>query len=232
MGKRGIIFGAANGLGRAIALELAKNKVDLVSVDKDFKNLESLDDKLQEYEVSNTIVHLDVEDTPKIFELANKVYERFGSIDYLISCAAILGELAPLAHFNTKLWNRVININLNANAHIIKAFTPLLLASDDPATAIFTTCSIAKENKAYWGAYSASKAGLENMVKLYAKEQSSDKIKVALFDPKEMDTRIRDQAMPTEDKTKITSAEKVASFFMKNLTNNSFKHGDILQYLG
>jgi len=229
MSKRGIVFGAANGLGREIAIELARSGVNLITVDKDFKNLESLDDEIKKLNVSNTIAHLDLEDNPKIFELANVVFERFQSIDYLISCAAVLGELAPLNCYNTKLWNKVININLNANAHIIKAFFPILKNSKF-ANAIFTTCNLPKLNIAYWGAYMISKAGLEKMVEIFAAENNDSNIQVSLFDPGPIDTKIRSQAMPTEDKTKITSPKKVAKFFVKNLSNNSFKHGDVLQY--
>ncbi len=224
-----LIFGAANGLGRNIALELANSDNHLIIVDKDLKKLESLDDQIGEKGGSSTIVHLDLIDFPKIFELASVIYQKFAKVDLLISCAAMLGEIAPLDHFDTKIWGKVIDTNLNANAHIIKAFTPILKLSSAPEV-IFTTCSASEEARAYWGAYSVSKVALKNLIQIYAAENQTSNLKIAMFDPGVMDTKIRYQAMPNEDKTKITSAENVAEFFVQKLTKDSFRHGDILEY--
>lgn len=226
-----VVFGAAGGLGASITNELARSdkKYHFVIVDKDLKTLELLDDFIQSQGLKSSIVHADITDTGKIFELANVVYERFTKIDLLISCAAVLGELTPINHYNTKIWQKVIDTNLNANAYIIKAFHPLLQMASNPR-AIFTTCNTGTELKAYWGAYAVSKAALNSLVEIYALETNQSNIKVSLFDPGPMPTKILSKAMPNEEKLEATSVEKIASFFVQNLTKDSFKHGNILKY--
>lgn len=225
-----IIFGAANGLGRAVTEKLADEKNHLIIVDRDLKSLEIVDDFAKSKGVTTTIVHLDITESVKIYELASIIFRKFGSINILISFAAILGELAPINHYDNKLWHKVIETNLNANFTIIKAFHPLLQLAKS-SQAIFSTCSIAKENKAYWGAYSVSKSALDNLVKIYAAENSHNNIKISLFDPGPIPTKIRYQAMPGEDKSNMIDIKKVANYFVQSLTNDSFKHGNILEFV-
>ena len=86
-----------------------------------------------------------------------------------------------------------------------------LLRLSDAGRAVFVTSGAAHSTPAYWGAYSISKAALEAMVKTYAAEMATTKVRANLFSPGPTRTKMRAQAMPGEDASKLPIAEEVAA---------------------
>ena len=111
----------------------------------------------------------------------------------------MLGGLRPVAHIDPKLWDQVVATNLTATYRLIRSLEPLLRASD-AARAIFLTSGVAARPRAFWGAYAATKAGLEALVRCWADEVENRPIRAAiLLDPGAMRTRMRAEAYPGED---------------------------------
>src|ERR1700724_2199254 len=112
--------------------------------------------------------------------------------------AGVLGSLSPMGHFELGTWAEVMDVNLTANWRLIRALDPLLRLSE-AGRAVFTTCAAARDAVPYWGAYAASKAALETMVRIYAGEVAKTNLKVNLVDPGIVRTRLRAQGFPGED---------------------------------
>jgi NAD(P)-dependent dehydrogenase (short-subunit alcohol dehydrogenase family) len=100
--------------------------------------------------------------------------------------------------------------NLVANARLIRAFHPLLQLSA-AGRAVFMTSGVATRPRAYWGAYAASKAGLEALVKCWADELEITAIKANLFNPGPTRTQMRARAYPGEDPMTLPTPEEVAA---------------------
>jgi NAD(P)-dependent dehydrogenase (short-subunit alcohol dehydrogenase family) len=123
--------------------------------------------------------------------------------------AAALGRLTPVSHILPPDWSEVVAVNLTATWRLIRTTEPLLRQA--PAgRAVFVTETRAREPRAYWGAMGATKAGMEHLVLTWAQEVATTPVRVNLFDPGPVATRMRMQAFPGEDKTALPLPETVA----------------------
>ena len=127
----------------------------------------------------------------------------------LVGNAGILGPLSPLGHVEAKAWDDVMAVNVTANWRLIRALDPLLQLSD-AGRVVFISSGVAARPLAYWGPYAVSKAALEALARTYAAETATTNVRVNLFTPGPIRTRMRAQAMPGEDPMTLETPEKVA----------------------
>lgn len=211
--KSACITGAAHGLGKALSKRFAKEGADLILIDREVSDLESLDDELKDFDVSVTLVPLELRKFGAFDELAHALHEKFGCLDILIGNAAILGDLGPMTHQTFDRWQEILDVNLTANWQLLKSFDSLLKASS-AGRAVFVTADVGQVDKAYWGAYSVSKAGLEKMVLTYAQEARRSRLKINLVDPGDIQTALYAKAMPGIDLQTVTQPDDVTDLFV------------------
>ncbi|MBX3482280.1 SDR family NAD(P)-dependent oxidoreductase [Phenylobacterium sp.] len=194
-----LVVGASRGIGRASALALARAGAHVVAVAQTQGALESLDDEIRAATgQSATLVPMDIGQVDGLDQLGLAIHQRFGRLDVLVHAAALLGSLTPVSHLEPRHWDRLVAVNLTAPVRLIRSCEPLLRAATAPR-AIFLTSSRASHPKAFWGAYGATKAGLENIVRTWADELENTHIRAVLLDPGAMRTRMRADAYPGED---------------------------------
>jgi NAD(P)-dependent dehydrogenase (short-subunit alcohol dehydrogenase family) len=209
-GRVALVTGASRGIGRAVALELAKAGATVVAVARTPGGLADLDDEARALGLPPPVLApLDLTDFARIDQMAALIAARFGRLDALISAAAILGGLRPMAHFEPDDFDRVIATDLTAQWRLLRACDPLLRLSD-AGRAVFVTSAAARLAPAYWGAYAIAKAGLETMVRTYAAEIRQTNLRANLFDPGAVATRLRAEAFPGEDANTLPQPEAVA----------------------
>jgi NAD(P)-dependent dehydrogenase (short-subunit alcohol dehydrogenase family) len=205
-----LVTGASRGIGHATALALAHAGAHVVAVARTVGALEELDDAIRAASgQSATLVPLDLKDYPGIDRLGVALHERFGRLDILVGNAGILGPLSPLGHVEPKAWDDVMSVNVTANWRLICAMDPLLKFSD-AGRVVFISSSMAARAVAYWGAYAVSKAALETLARTYAAETATTPVRVNLFTPGPVRTRMRAQAMPGEDPMSLKPPDEVA----------------------
>jgi NAD(P)-dependent dehydrogenase (short-subunit alcohol dehydrogenase family) len=197
-GRVALITGASRGLGAAAALAYAAEGAHCVLVARTVGGLEEVDDRIKAIGGTATLVPLDVTDGPGIDRLGQALFDRFGRLDVLLGNAAILGTLSPMGHFEPKVFEQVMAVNVTANWRLIRSMDPLLRRSD-AGRAIFVTSGASRRIIPYWGAYATSKAALDMMVGIYAAEVAHTQVKVNLFNPGPMRTFMRREAFPGED---------------------------------
>ena len=190
-----LVTGASRGIGAALAIELAKAGAHVVAVARTVGGLEELDDKIKADGGSATLVPLDMKDGDGIARLALAISERYQRLDVLIGNAGVLGPLSPLGHIEPTEWDNVLAVNVTANWQLIRCMDPLLRHSN-AGRAVFVTSGVAHKDRAYWGAYAASKAALEVMVRTYAAECASSNVRANLFTPGPTRTRMYASAFP------------------------------------
>ncbi|HET7593981.1 MAG TPA: SDR family NAD(P)-dependent oxidoreductase [Stellaceae bacterium] len=228
-GRIALITGASRGIGAAVAKRFAAEGAQVILVARTVGGLEELDDDIRAAGGNPaTLLPLNLREFDKIDQMAAAVHERFGRVDVLVGNAGVLGMLSPMGHFEPKTWAEVMEVNLTANWRLIRALDPLLRLS--PAgRAIFTTCAAAREPLPYWGAYAASKAALETMVRIYAGEVRQTNLKVNLVDPGIVGTRLRTRGFPGEDRAKLRTPEDVTEPFVAAATVECRHHAEILR---
>lgn len=209
-----LITGASRGIGAAIARAYAAEGAHVVLVARTVGGLEEVDDDIQAAGGSATLVPMDLAEGDAIDRLAASIWERWRRLDILVGNAGILGQLGPIGHVDTELWERVFQINVHANWRLIRACDPLLRAG--PAgRAIFLTSGITRSLPAYWGPYAASKAALEAMAMTYAQEVESGSVRVNLVNPGPTRTKLRAAAFPGEDPADVPAPEHVAETLIR-----------------
>jgi NAD(P)-dependent dehydrogenase (short-subunit alcohol dehydrogenase family) len=225
-GRIALVTGASRGLGAAVARRLAAEGAHTILLARSQKGLEATDDRIGKGGGSATLVPQDLRDFDRIDAMAAALRTRFGRLDVLVSCAALLGHLGPTGHFEPAMWQEIIDVNLTANWRLIRALDPLLRLS--PAgRAIFATCAAARETQPYWAPYAASKAALEAMVKTYAAEIGQSTVRANLVDPGPLATELRFAAFPFEDRRHLKSPEDATEAFVALAEAQCVRNGEI-----
>jgi NAD(P)-dependent dehydrogenase (short-subunit alcohol dehydrogenase family) len=226
-GRVALVTGASRGIGAAVAVELARLGARCVLVARTQGGLEETDDAIRAVGGEATLLPLDLTDVAQVEAIGPSLFQRFGRLDILVHAAAALGRLTPVSHIQPQDWAEVVAVNLAAAWHLIRTCDRLLQASD-AGRAVVLTDGLTRAPRAYWGAYGATKAGLEHLVLSWAAETRTTKLRVNLFDPGPVATRLRTQAMPGEDPTSLPKPAHIAPAIAALCFPVEARHGAIV----
>lgn len=196
-----LVVGASRGIGYESALALAKAGAHVIATGRTQGGLEDLDDAIYAATGQHaTLIPFDLVDGGGIDRMGGALYERFGKLDIWVQAAATMGAegLTPVSNADPRGFAKIEKTNFTAVYRLIRSLEPLLRASD-AGRVIHLTTSVATVPRAFWGAYAATKAGAEALMKCWADEIESMPIRVAIVDPGRMRTQLRAQAYPGED---------------------------------
>jgi NAD(P)-dependent dehydrogenase (short-subunit alcohol dehydrogenase family) len=214
-GQIALVTGASRGIGRACALALAAAGAHIVATARTQGALESLDDEIKALTgQSATLVPLDLAQPEGLDQLGLAIHQRFGRLDLLVHCGAVLGALTPVSHVEPGLWDQVMTINATATYRLIRSTEPLLRAAPSGRALFFTTGRVERP-KAFWGPYGASKAAMEHIVRTWADELENTTVRAALIDPNAMRTKMRAQAMPGEDPMDLPEPSEIGPMIVE-----------------
>lgn len=205
-----VVTGASRGIGRALALELAKRGAHIIAVARATHDLETLDDAIRQLGAKATLVPLDLKDMSAIDTLGATLHERWGKLDIFIANAGILGPISPVSHVEAQVFEEVMFVNVTSQWRLIRSLEPLLRQSD-AGRAILLSSGAAHRVRPFWGVYSASKAALEIIGRSWAEELKQTSLKINCVNPGATRTAMRAQAMPGEDPETLPTAEEVAA---------------------
>jgi NAD(P)-dependent dehydrogenase (short-subunit alcohol dehydrogenase family) len=211
-GRLALVTGASRGIGRALALELARNGAHIVALARTQGALEELDDAIRAAGSEATLVPCDLKDFDALDRLGAAIYERWGKLDIFVGNAGVLGPVSPLPHVDPPRWDDVIAVNVTANYRLVRSLD-LLLRAADAGRALFISSGVAHTAKfrPYWGPYAISKAALEGLARTYAAEtETTSRVKVMIVNPGPLRTRMRAAAMPGEDPMTLKTPEDLA----------------------
>jgi NAD(P)-dependent dehydrogenase (short-subunit alcohol dehydrogenase family) len=228
-GRVALVTGASRGIGRAVAKRFATEGAHVIALARTQGALEELDDEIRAAGGEVTLVTLDLRQGDDIDRMGLALYQRFGRLDILVGAAGILGTLSPVAHFSPKDWDEVLAVNLTANWRLMRSFDALLRQSD-AGRAIFVTAAAASHVSPFWGAYAASKAGLETLTRSWAIEvgRTTD-LKINLVDPGIVRTRLRAKAFPGEDPLKHKAPDEITQTFVDLASPGCTINGEIVE---
>ena len=219
-----LITGAANGIGAGCAKACAQYGATVVLLDLNIHALEKVYDEIEKAGHPQPAIYpLNLEGAAEkdYQDLADTIKREFGRLDGLVNNAAMLGALIPLTHFETELWLRIMQVNLNAPFILTRSCLELMRQSKD-ASIIFSSDAAGRQGKAYWGAYGVSKAGQECMMQTLADElESNTNIRVNSLDPGAVATGMRSLAYPGENPAHTPKVEDVVLSYVYLLCSDS-----------
>jgi NAD(P)-dependent dehydrogenase (short-subunit alcohol dehydrogenase family) len=216
-GKIALVTGASRGIGAATATALAAQGAHVILTARTAKDLEAVEDAIFDAGGSATIAPLDLTDGDSISRLAVAVTERWGKLDILVLNAAMLGTLSPVPAIDGAEFARLFTLNVTAQQVMIASFDALLRKSD-AGRLLALTSSVGATPRAFWGAYGASKAALENLVECYGEEvKNLSQVRTVIVDPGRTRTAMRAKAYPGEDPSTVKEPSIVADAIVQML---------------
>jgi NAD(P)-dependent dehydrogenase (short-subunit alcohol dehydrogenase family) len=198
-GKVAVVTGAARGIGRAIAVELAANGADVVAVDicgpvspasnavpATPQELEETVREIREFGRRADGLRADIRNIAELRAIADKVEQSYGKIDIVVADAAIQ-RWKPLLEMDDADWHDVIDNNLNGTANTIRAFAPKMVARRHGRIIVLSSMQ-GKHGTKNASSYSASKWGILGLMKSAAMELGEHNITVNAIIPGLVDT--------------------------------------------
>ena len=228
-GRVALVTGASRGLGAAVAIELARIGAHVVITGRTVGGLEETDDAVRGVGGTATLLPLDLREPEKLEAIAPSVLARFGRLDILVHAAGVLGKLTPVSHALAQNRTEVMEVNMLAAWRLIQSCEAPLRRSD-AGRAVFVTDIRASEPLAYWGPYAASKAAAAHLVLTWASEIAFTRLRVNLFDPGPMRTRLRAAAFPGEDPATVPAPDDAAVALAALCLSAETRHGNVVRY--
>jgi NAD(P)-dependent dehydrogenase (short-subunit alcohol dehydrogenase family) len=216
-GRTILVTGAGSGIGRAISEALAAHGATVVLLGRTLSKLEQVYDAIELAGGPQPAIYpMNLEGaTPQQYqELAEKLDEEFGSLEGLLHNAAELLMLSRIDDYDVHNWYKILQVNLNAPFLLTQACLPLLRKAQD-ASVLFTSDHVGRQGKAYWGAYSVSKFGVEGLMQILAQETcDNSSIRVNSIAPGPTRTNMRTLAYPGEDPASIKPPEALIPLYL------------------
>lgn len=227
-----LITGASDGIGRALTLEAARLGAKVILHGRNTKKLEKVYDEVVAMQGAArpaiAVLDLASANAEGYTTLANSVADEFGRLDGLVHNAAIVGDRFSIEQYDAVEWQRVMHINVTAGFALTQVLLPLLRESED-ASVVFTSSSVGRVGRAFWGAYAVSKFAVEGLSQVLADEHRHSSLRSNCINPGATRTGMRLAAFPAEDRNLLkTPAEVLAPYIYllgpdsKGVTGASF----------
>lgn len=212
-----LVTGAGDGIGRAAALAYARHGATVILLGRTIAKLEKVYDEIEAAGGPQpAIFPLNFEGaTLKDYhDMAQTLDSEFGRLDGILHNAGLLGRITPFEQYNPELWAQVMQVNINGPIWMTQALLPLIEASDD-ASVIFTSSSVGRKGRAYWGAYSVSKFATEGFMEVLADElDNKPNIRINTLNPGATLTKMRRNAYPGEDPETLRTPEDIMPTYL------------------
>jgi 3-oxoacyl-[acyl-carrier protein] reductase len=188
-GKISVVTGAAMGIGREIALRLARDGSDVVICDIAKEPAREVVNQIQSKGRQSLFFEVDVARWEQVEAMVDAVLGKFKRVDILVNNAGIVGTVLPAWEYPVEDWDRVMEVNMKGIFLCCKAVVPSMLKRKSGR--IVNMASIAgKEGNPRMSAYSSSKAAVIAFTKSLAKEVAQQNIVVHCVAPALIETRM------------------------------------------
>ena len=213
-----LVTGASYGIGKAAAYGFAESGATVILLARTENMLNEIyDDFMEKGLPQPVIVAFDLETAPEeaYFQLRDMIGNEFGRLDGLLLNAAMLGARTPIANYNWQTWNKMMNINVNSQFLMARTLLPVMEASPNDASMLFTSSSVGRESKAFWGAYAVSKFAIEGLMQTMAIElENVSNVRSNSINPGATRTTMRAEAYPAENPGNIKPAEELVADYI------------------
>jgi 3-oxoacyl-[acyl-carrier protein] reductase len=187
-GKVAVVTGAAQGIGRAIALGFGREGAKVVVADLQADKAQSVAAELQAAGAEALAVEVNVASEASVKRLAEQTFSSFGRIDILVNDAGIYLR-SSVVDMTEEDWDRTLDINLGGNFLCSRAFVPAMRAQKS-GRIISMASSIAHNGAKQFSHYAASKAAIIGFVKALAREVAADGVTVNAICPGSSNTEM------------------------------------------
>jgi len=200
-GKIILVTGASTGIGRAASLAYARCGAEVLLLSRNEERLDALYDEILALGAPEpALLPMDLAKATHddFVTLAGSLGEALPKLDGLLHNASLLGDRKPIAQTRAATWHDVMQVNVNAGFMLTQTLLPLLDQAPS-ASIVFTSSSVGRTGRAYWGSYAVSKFATEGLMQVLADELgATSKIRVNSLNPGAVNTTMRRSAYPAE----------------------------------
>lgn len=205
-----LITGAGDGIGKTAALDFAGAGANVVLLGRTQDKLEQVYDQIESTTETRPIIFpydLNTLSPDVAREMAYAIEQEYGRLDGVLFNASLLGSKMSIEQYPEQEWLDVMNTNVNSAFYLTKALLPLLKASKH-GRLVFTTSSVGRKGRAFWGAYAVSKFATEGLMQILADElENTTDIRTFAVNPGGTRTAMRASAYPGEDPSEVPPPE-------------------------
>ncbi|MFV0887474.1 YciK family oxidoreductase [Metapseudomonas otitidis] len=212
-----LVTGAGRGIGAAAAKTFAAHGATVLLLGKTESHLNEVYDAIEASGHPQPGVipfNLETAQPHQFDELAALVEREFGRLDGLLHNASILGPRTPIEQLSGENFMRVMQVNVNAMFMLTSTLLPVLKLSSD-ASVVFTSSSVGRKGRAYWGAYAVSKFATEGLMQVLADELDGiANVRANSVNPGATRTSMRALAYPGENPAKNPEPEAIMPVYL------------------
>ena len=222
-GKVILVTGAGDGIGKQAALTYATHGAEVILLGRTVKKLEAVyDEIIKQGGKEPAIIPLDMKGaTVKNYQdMAATIESEFGKLDGLLNNVSILNSLNPIDHIYEDAFDKVMQVNLKATLFLTQSLLPVLKKAKN-ASVIFTSSSVGRKGRAFWGEYAISKFATEGLMQTMADEFGHTSIRTNCINPGATKTKMRAKAYPSEDVTKLKTPEQIMPTYLYLMADDS-----------
>ena len=212
-----LVTGAGRGIGATAAKTFAAHGATVLLLGKTEENLSRVYDAIEAAGHAQPAVipfNLETALPHQYDELAAMIETEFGHVDGVLHNASIIGPRTPIEQLSGGNFARVMQVNVNAMFMLTSTLLPLLKLSSD-ASVVFTSSSVGRKGRAYWGAYAVSKFATEGLMQVLADEVDGiTNVRANSVNPGATRTDMRAQAYPGENPVNNPLPEAIVPVYL------------------
>ncbi len=221
-----LVTGAGSGIGRTAAKTFAAYGATVILLGRTLEKLEQVYDEIEAAgHPQPALVPLNLESAQEhdFVELTNTLEQEFGHIDGILHNASLLGVRTPIESYDPVIWQQVMQVNLNAPFLLTQILMPLLDKAEN-ASIVFTSSTVGRKGRAYWGAYGISKFATEGLMQTLADElETTSNIRTNCINPGATRTQMRANAYPAENPASVASPEDIMPLYLYLMGSDSLE---------
>lgn len=209
-GKRALITGGSRGIGRATALQLAKEGVELGLIARSKESFKTIRTELTELGTAFVTAAADVADEAEVQKAVSDIEQKLGPIDILINNAGI-GARGSFLELSTETWKNVLDTNVMGMVYVTKAVLPGMIKQNRGDIINISSMSGLKGTEGS-SAYSASKFAVIGLSESLMQEVRRNNIRVSVFTPSLVETELTRGKNSERNPEKFTQPEDLAEY--------------------
>jgi NAD(P)-dependent dehydrogenase (short-subunit alcohol dehydrogenase family) len=227
-GLVGLVTGGSRGIGRAVAEAFALEGMHVVVLARGEAALRETEREIRENGGNVTAIQADVTNHRELEHAVVEAGKAAGEIDVLVNNASLLGPRVPIIEYPDREWERVIRTNLSAPFFLTKLVLPGMVRRRR-GSIINVSSGVGRIGKPRWGAYAASKFGIEGFTQVLASELEGSGIRVNAVNPGATRTEMRRNAYPEENPETLPGPREIVPVFLYLASDRSREiHGKSL----
>jgi len=220
LGKVALITGGSRGIGKAVATAYAREGAGVFICARKEADVQKAVAEIESFGARAYGCAGDVGKIEDAQRMVQRAAAQFSRVDILVNNASLLGPRVPIANYPVATWEEVLRVNLTGPFLMIQEALQIMMPQRQ-GSIINVSSGVGRSGKARWGAYAASKFGVEGLTQVVADEVREFGIRANAVNPGPTRTEMRAFAYPEEDPLTLPAPDAIVPVFVYLASDDS-----------